>query len=445
MKKKKNKIITMDEYVEKKFNQSDSFVDMIAAMIITVIFVLSIITLISAVSQIVIEARKCIDEKFNMVTYILGTDFKVDRNKELLDYHMKNFEIGKIGFNALIRYQGGEITDVYGVNPKITGENKELFVEKLNDEKVIKQIKNSKEPFLFTKSGFDTLAPYMLYKNRLYKYRISKTGFHDMYILSASGQDEFLYKICRILFKAIILTLIAVPLFIYLVRRWLAVLKEQLVDLENRIRGLEKEEGVEVKRLTNVIHSKNEIGNIASAITSLTKKLDQKANIDQLTGIKNKRYLNNYLLALEKDKKVDSIGVILIDIDHFKYYNDTYGHLEGDVVLRTVAKNLEKIAGKDSVTCRFGGEEFLIVSRNITLKKLEEKCKALVEGIRELNIPHKASPVKPYVTISVGGAISTTANFSGIEVVERADNAVYYSKEHGRNRYTLNENIKKGE
>lgn len=436
------KRVSMDEYVENKINKCRSFVDVIAYMVITVICCLGVITLISAVSQIIIEARKCLDEKFNMVTYTIGLDYKLKLDEDELIYHMQNFEIGKKGFNAILKVDNGKVADLKGYNYKTTGENKEKLLEKLNSKKGLEQIRISKMPFLFTKSGFTTVAPYMFLDNTLYKYRISKTAVDGIYILSASGQDEYIFKIIRILGNAMLFTIIAVPIFIYLTRRWLAVIKEQLVDLERRIRKLESEEDIEVKKLTNVIHSKNEIGKIAAAITSLTKKLDQKANIDQLTGIKNKRYLNNYLLKIEKDKKVDSVGIILIDIDHFKYYNDTYGHLEGDVVLRKVAKTLEKIAGKENITCRFGGEEFLIISRNITLKKLETLCDSLVNGIRNLQIEHKASPVKPYVTISLGAAISTTNNFSGIEVIERADKAVYEAKETGRNKYVINKNFR---
>ena len=110
-------------------------------------------------------------------------------------------------------------------------------------------------------------------------------------------------------------------------------------------------------------------------------------------------------------------------------------------MLRRVAKELEKIAGKKNIVTRFGGEEFVIVSRNITLKELEKLCSKLVEGIRTLNLEHKSSPVKPYITISVGGAISTTSNFSGIAVVEKADKAVYKAKENGRNQYIIDKKI----
>ena len=440
--KRKKKLMTMDEYVEKRVNKGTSFVDIIAYIFITVLCGIGIIILISAITQIINEASTCLDEKFNMVTYTIGLDYEQDSDDEILMYHLKNFEIAKIGFNAILQVEDGKIENLIGNNPKTKNDKKIELMQKLNEEEGLAQIRNSKRPFLFTKSGFDTKAPYLFFNNRLYKYRISKTKIDGIYIFTASGQDEYIYKILRILGNVMFATVIAIPIFIYLIRRWLAVIKYQLIDLERRIRSLESEEGVEVKKLTNVIHSKNEIGKIAAAITSLTKKLDQKANIDQLTGIKNKRYLNNYLLKLEGDKKVDSIGVILIDIDYFKYYNDTYGHLEGDAVLKTVAKNLEKIAGKNAVTCRFGGEEFLIIYRNITLKQLEAKCNDLVEGIRALNIPHKASITKPYVTISVGGAISTTAKFSGTDIVEKADQAVYEAKENGRNQYRLNKKIK---
>lgn len=437
MKKRK----TMKEKVEERINKCKSFVDLIAYMVIIVICSLGIITLMSAITQIVIECRTCLDEKFNMVTYTVGLDLKNKQKDDVIDYHMKNFEIGKYGFNAILRVENDEVKQVTLSNEKLEKNHTVELMQKLNSREVLERIRNSKLPFLFTKSGFKDTAPYMWVGNNLYKYRVSRTSIEGIYILSASGQDEYLFKIIRILVSAMLVTIIAVPVFIYYTRRWLSIIKEQLLDLEKQIRNLETDD-ITTKPLTKVVHSKNEIGKIAEAITSLTKNLDEKANIDQLTGIKNKRYLNNYLLKLEKDKKLDSIGVILLDIDHFKYYNDTYGHLEGDIVLRQVAKSLEKIAGKKNTVARFGGEEFVVVSRNITIKELEKLCDNLVVGIRNLKIEHKSSPVEPFLTISVGGAINTSSKFSSIAVIEKADKAVYKAKETGRNKYVIDKSFK---
>ncbi|MEG2460213.1 MAG: diguanylate cyclase [Clostridia bacterium] len=417
--------------LEERINKSKSIVNTVSSVFVFVICLLGIITFFSAVKAVIKEAQICLDEKFNMVTYTIGADLKTDTELSRIDYHLKNFSIGKYGFNAILYVKDGKIS---GIRMTDKTKNSEEIIKIFNEPKRYKILEESLMPFLFTKSGFKEVAPYFMHDGQLYNYRISKTDIEDVYVMSAAGQDEYIIKMIRIITSAMILTLIAVPLLIYMVKKWLTIIKEQLDELNVKIESLETGH-VETKKLSLLIHSKNEIGKIAESISHLTKKLDEKANIDQLTTVKNKRYLNGYLDTIKTNKKIQTVGAIMLDIDYFKQYNDTYGHLQGDTALKAVAKQIEKVAGKKNLVARFGGEEFIVIVKNETINGFEEVCKNIVESIRELNIEHKNSLVSDILTISAGGFMTTIDKYDGVKLIEKADNAVYKAKQTGRNKF----------
>jgi len=159
---------------------------------------------------------------------------------------------------------------------------------------------------------------------------------------------------------------------------------------------------------------------------------------DQLTDLPNRRSFEERM-RLEwgramRDRK--PISLLMIDIDEFKRYNDTYGHQQGDMVLRTVA-SLFVLTVKRSVDfiARLGGEEFVIVLPNTDLTGANLIAEKLLDSVRNLNIPHKKSTVASYVTISIGvtsGIVNHLQN--GSDYVKRADEMLFVSKKNGRNR-----------
>ena len=170
-------------------------------------------------------------------------------------------------------------------------------------------------------------------------------------------------------------------------------------------------------------------------------ELQRLTNVDGLTGLSNRRYFDEYyetewLNAVREQKPV---SILMIDIDHFKHYNDTYGHLAGDEILKSVALALKATFRRPrDLAVRMGGEEFVVVLPQTTATELAVLATRAVLAVEALNLPHIASPVADHVTISVGGATRTPERAgSPFSLVEAADKAMYEAKRAGRNRAVL--------
>jgi len=162
---------------------------------------------------------------------------------------------------------------------------------------------------------------------------------------------------------------------------------------------------------------------------------------DPLTGVHNRRYLDMQLKTLLNSLSVSNseISLLLIDVDCFKKYNDTYGHDVGDNCLRAIASALAQcINRKEDFVARYGGEEFAVVLPYADKAGAQIMANRLLEKVRECNIPHSASAVADHVTISIGGIIGVVSHLRRVQtVIKLADEALYESKGGGRNRCTL--------
>lgn len=163
---------------------------------------------------------------------------------------------------------------------------------------------------------------------------------------------------------------------------------------------------------------------------------------DALTGIANRRHLDEYL-ALQKartQKKKAALSLIMVDIDYFKQYNDHYGHASGDDCLKQVALTLsEQLYQATDFVARYGGEEFAIVLAEVSKEEALSFAQVLQNAIIDKQIPHQASTVSEHVTISLGIATLSAkdCDVSAEELFERADKALYQAKVEGRNRYVV--------
>ena len=180
---------------------------------------------------------------------------------------------------------------------------------------------------------------------------------------------------------------------------------------------------------------------LENKVAQRTKELQLLAIRDGLTGIFNRREFDT---TLDKEwsrasRENGSISLMMIDIDHFKAYNDNYGHPEGDACIKLIAQALSSVvARKNDFVARYGGEEFVILMTSSEEKMVESIAQQCMKKIKELAIPHEFSESGAYVTISIG--ISTTRVVTNVEpatLIKQADSALYSSKEKGRNQYSF--------
>lgn len=155
--------------------------------------------------------------------------------------------------------------------------------------------------------------------------------------------------------------------------------------------------------------------------------------LDQLTGVFNRRGFQFRLDALATE--TTEAGVIMLDIDFFKKYNDTFGHMKGDEILKQIADTLKDTLDYNcQFITRFGGEEFLVLCLGASLDETLEIANGLKEAIGKLAIPSAETSVSEYLTVSMGVSHEFISNENSLEeIANNADKALYRAKENGRN------------
>jgi diguanylate cyclase (GGDEF)-like protein len=162
---------------------------------------------------------------------------------------------------------------------------------------------------------------------------------------------------------------------------------------------------------------------------------------DQLTGLGNRRNFEQsvgfYTSVCRRIHQ--TVCIVMLDVDFFKRYNDTYLHLMGDEVLKAIGRVLKELSESEHVfAARVGGEEFIVLWTEKRLTEAKRVARKLRQNIIDLNIPHETSPVAPYITVSIGlymmrgGSLDTPE-----ELYQHADRALYRAKERGRDRIVL--------
>lgn len=165
-------------------------------------------------------------------------------------------------------------------------------------------------------------------------------------------------------------------------------------------------------------------------------QLEELVNIDALTQLANRRYFNFFLQQEWKrlQRKKQPISLLICDVDYFKRYNDTYGHLQGDWCLQKVAKVIKESAQRSTdLSARYGGEEFAIILPDTDINGAFSVARNLQENLKNCQIIHQSSEVSNYVTLSIGVACLVPSLEQTEEIlIQQADQALYQSKRKGR-------------
>lgn len=178
-------------------------------------------------------------------------------------------------------------------------------------------------------------------------------------------------------------------------------------------------------------HTSKQLDGLVEEVDALTTE----ASIDFLTGLWNRRYVEKQL----ETEDLTNAYIILADIDYFKQINDTYGHLCGDYVLKEVAQLFKTAFRNDDIVCRWGGEEFLIFLKNVKYLNVCEKLERLRIQIQEKEFEYNEIKFKVTATL---GYILVDKDITIKENIEKADDALYYGKNNGRNRVCGCEELK---
>ncbi len=313
-----------------------------------------------------------------------GKPVKIKNNSVVLEPGPKNIEIHYTALSFIIP-------------------EKVMFKYKLDDQKVFTDAKTRRTAFYTNLS----------YGNHLFKViACNNDGIWNMQGASISIVVKPRYyetAYAKVLF-ALLGVLVA----------WLLV-KYKIKSLEEEQRKLEILVDEKTKELQNV-----------------NKELEQIAHTDWLTGIDNHRqfdkvYQNEWKRCA---RNKHAISLIMVDIDNFKLFNDAYGHQEGDLCLKKIAKTLKETLRRPAdLVARYGGEEFVVVLPDTAIEGALKVAERLRQAVENLKIEHKPSSVSPFVTISLGVA-STLPDFNKdlLRLLVHADNALYKAKSLGKNR-----------
>jgi diguanylate cyclase (GGDEF)-like protein len=178
-----------------------------------------------------------------------------------------------------------------------------------------------------------------------------------------------------------------------------------------------------------------ELASMAIAGLNLRSKLESQSIRDGLTSLFNRHFME---IALERElqratRRQASLAVMMLDVDHFKMFNDTYGHEAGDLVLRAVSQCLQQSVRSEDIVCRYGGEEFVIILPEISEELALERANAIRHSVNSLRMKFKGEPLRP-ITISIGMAMFPNPARDTADLLRKADHALYDAKHAGRDR-----------
>jgi diguanylate cyclase (GGDEF)-like protein/PAS domain S-box-containing protein len=188
------------------------------------------------------------------------------------------------------------------------------------------------------------------------------------------------------------------------------------------------------RQLVGVAHDITERKQLEQQLQQANQWLREQSIRDPLTGLHNRRYLDETLpRELQRaERRSQSVGVIMLDIDHFKHFNDTYGHDAGDALLQRVGAFLQSCIRGEDIACRYGGEEFILVLLSASLADTRQRAEDLCKGVQALSVEHRGQ-ILDGITASFGVAIFPEHSTTAEGIIKAADEALYRAKHGGRN------------
>ncbi len=195
------------------------------------------------------------------------------------------------------------------------------------------------------------------------------------------------------------------------------------------------------ERTSELEASNTTLRRTAEQLTEANEKLEELARTDALTGLFNRRYLKEtlqYYFALAR-RGGRPIALAMLDVDHFKLYNDTHGHPAGDEVLKGVAETMRERVRSTDIPCRYGGEEFAILFPDTDVREAYNVAEFLRQKLEDRPFPNEETQPGGALTVSIGVAGLDPDLRDPVELIQRADAALYRAKAQGRNCTVLNE------
>ncbi|MBL8482846.1 MAG: diguanylate cyclase [Rhodocyclaceae bacterium] len=194
-----------------------------------------------------------------------------------------------------------------------------------------------------------------------------------------------------------------------------------------------------VRAMQRIVRMRHSLVQMSQRLDAMNRELLRLSHVDGLTGIANRRCFD---MTLEREwrralRSGEPVSCMIVDVDFFKQYNDTYGHLAGDECLKLVATSLAgQLRRASDLAARYGGEEFAALMPGIRIADARELADHVCKAVRGLEIPHQASKVEAVITVSIG--VASALPKSGVNpihaLLENADHALYQAKRGGRNR-----------
>jgi len=363
--------------------------------------------------------------------------------------------LGETGYIYVMNSKGKLV-----IHPKLEGTSIFYSVDSRGNHFIQEIIKNKNGTIIYPWKNPGESAP----REKIVIYKYFKPM--DWYVCSGVYIDELIKPIERMK-KQLALTALCILVFAVCISLWYS--KLLLRPITGLIRATESvidgdfdvqivtSRGDEIGRLTTIFNkmltqirlymadlnrTNRELEtvniNLEQKVEERTRQLEALSNQDWLTGIANRRKLDEYLLHEYNLAARGSfpLSLIILDIDFFKMFNDRYGHLAGDDCLREVAQTLSDSLHRTSdFAARYGGEEFMAILSNSSHDAACEIAERIRINIEQLDIPHEGSTVAPRVTVSLGICTLTNCKKTPLrDFIAHADESLYRAKEKGRNR-----------